>query len=179
MLGVPYYWRAFGNDTEKSELLHKLIKKVDIIMPWAVGRFNINSYKSENISGDVQWCKENGVDYVPLVFPGFSWANMHNNPKIYNQIPRLKGDFLWKQIASAKEVGAQSLYVAMFDEIDEGTAIYKVSNENNVPLNGESGLKFVGVEENVSTDYYLWLVGQGATWFHGKGNYGPIKPARE
>src|SRR5882672_1550502 len=35
----------------------------------------------------------------------------------------------------AKSVGAESLYVAMFDEIDEGTAIYKVSNENHVPLN--------------------------------------------
>jgi len=64
---------------------------------------------------------------------------------------------------------AQSLYVAMFDEIDEGTAIYKVSNENNVPLNGDSGLKFIGVEADLPTDYYLWLIGQGASWFHGVG----------
>jgi hypothetical protein len=179
MLGVPYYWRTFGNDTQKDTLLHALIRKVDIIMPWAVGRFNINGYKPNNVADDISWCKENGVDYVPLVFPGFSWANMHNNPGIYNAIPRLEGNFLWKQIAGAKTVGATSLYVAMFDEIDEGTAIYKVSNENNVPLNGDSGLKFVGVEKNLDTDYYLWLIGQGANWFHGKGIYDSTKPARE
>ena len=179
MLGVPYYWRTFGNDTQKDTLLHALIKKVDIIMPWAVGRFNITGYKPINVADDISWCKANGVDYVPLVFPGFSWANMHNNPGIYNAIPRLEGNFLWKQIAGAKTVGATSLYVAMFDEIDEGTAIYKVSNENNVPLNGDSGLKFVGVEKNLDTDYYLWLIGQGANWFHGNGTYGSTKPARQ
>jgi hypothetical protein len=179
MLGVPYYWRTFGNDTQKNDLLHALIKKVDIIMPWAVGRFNIDGYKPNVVAEDISWCKKNGVDYVPLVFPGFSWANMHNDPNIYNAIPRLKGDFLWKQIAGAKGVGAQSLYVAMFDEIDEGTAIYKVSNEDNVPLNGDAGLKFVGVEKDLDTDYYLWLVGQGANWFHGQGAYGSVKPGRE
>jgi hypothetical protein len=179
MLGVPYYWRTFGNDTQKDDLLHTLIKKVDIIMPWAVGRFNINGYNPKNVAEDVKWCRTNGVDYVPLVFPGFSWANMHNDPDIYNAIPRLEGNFLWKQIAGAKAEGATSLYVAMFDEIDEGTAIYKVSNEDNVPLNGEAGLKFVGVEDNLDTDYYLWLIGQGANWFHDEGSYGATKPARE
>src|SRR5882672_2022032 len=79
----------------------------------------------------------------------------------------------------AKSVGAESLYVAMFDEIDEGTAIYKVSNEDKVPLNGDSGLKFVGVEKDLPTDYYLWLIGQGASWFHGEGNYDTAKPVRE
>jgi hypothetical protein len=178
MLGVPYYWRTFGNDTQNSPALHELIRKVDIIMPWAVGRYDINGYNPNNVAEDIKWCEANQVDYVPLVFPGFSWANMHNDPNLYNAIPRLKGDFLWKQIAGAKTEGAGSLYVAMFDEIDEGTAIYKVSNENNVPLNGTSGLKFVGIENDLATDYYLWLIGQGANWFHGEGTYGIKKPTR-
>jgi hypothetical protein len=178
MLGVPYYWRTFGNDTEKNDALHDLIRKVDIIMPWAVGRYDINGFNPNNIAEDVKWCKTNKVDYVPLVFPGFSWANMHSDPTLYNSIPRLEGNFLWKQIAGAKTEGAKSLYVAMFDEIDEGTAIYKVSNEGNVPLNGDGGLKFVGIEDNLDTDYYLWLIGQGANWFHGEGTYGIAKPNR-
>ena len=179
MLGVPYYWRTFGNDTQKDTLLHTLIKKADIIMPWAVGRYNFNGYKPSNVAEDIRWCKTNGVDYVPLVFPGFSWANMHNDPRMFNAIPRMEGNFIWKQIAGAKASGATSLYVAMFDEIDEGTAIYKVSKEDHVPLNGDTGLKFVGVEKDLDTDYYLWLVGQGANWFHGNGAYGNKKPARE
>lgn len=178
MLGVPYYWRTLGNDTEKNTALHDLIRKVDIVMPWAVGRYDINGYKASTVVEDASWCRTNKVDYVPLVFPGFSWANMHNDPTIYNAIPRLKGDFLWKQIAGAKAGGAKSLYVAMFDEIDEGTAVYKVSNEDHVPLNGDNGLKFVGVEADLDTDYYLWLVGQGANWFHGQGTYGSLKPVR-
>ncbi|RAV98203.1 glycoside hydrolase family 71/99-like protein [Pseudochryseolinea flava] len=178
MLGVPYYWRTFGSDTQSNSLLHDMIRKADIIMPWAVGRYGMANYNPNNVAEDVKWCKANRVDYVPLVFPGFSWANMHNDPSLYNSIPRLAGDFLWRQIAGAKTEGAQALYVAMFDEIDEGTAIYKVNNESNVPLNGDSGLKFVGIEDSLGTDYYLWLTGQGAHWFHGEGIYGIKKPSR-
>lgn len=179
MLGVPYYWRTNGADTEKDPALHALIKKVDIIMPWAVGRYDINGYNPNNVAEDVKWCRTNGVDYVPLVFPGFSWANMHSDPSLYNAIPRLKGDFLWRQIWGAKLQGAVSLYVAMFDEIDEATAIFKVNNENNVPLNGDTGLKFVGIEADLPTDHYLWLVGEGARWFHGDPGYTIARPTRK
>lgn len=178
MLGVPYYWRTLGADTEKSTTLHDLIKKCDIVMPWAVGRFSSQGYNSRNVYDDLQWCKTNKVTYVPLVFPGFSWANMHKDPTIYYAIPRLKGDFLWQQIAGAKEAGAQSLYIAMFDEIDEGTAIFKTALEKNTPLNGNAGLRFVGIENDLSSDYYLWLAGQGTNWFHGAPGYSRVKPVR-
>lgn len=178
MLGVPYYWRTFGNDTEKAPALHTLIKKADIVMPWAVGRFDSKSYNPQIVYDDVQWCKTNKVDYVPLVFPGFTWGNMHKDPTIYHAIPRLKGDFLWQQIAGAKNVAAKSLYVAMFDEIDEGTAIFKAAREADVPLNGNGGLKFVGIENELTPDYYLWLTGQAAKWFHGETGFSGVKPVR-
>ncbi|MCF8714987.1 xylosidase [Joostella atrarenae] len=178
MLGVPYYWRTFGNDTENNPAFHDLIRQVDVIMPWAVGRYNIDSYNANIVSQDIEWTEKNDVDYVPLVFPGFTWGNMRKDPSLYNQIPRAKGDFLWKQIAGAKLNGAKSLYVAMFDEIDEGTAIFKVKLENEVPQNGDDGGKFVGIEKDLQTDYYLWLTGQGANWFHNDGNYSISKPIR-
>jgi hypothetical protein len=178
MLGVPFYWRTLGSDTQKDEKLHDLIRKADIIMPWGVGRYDISGYNPNNVAEDINWCEKNKVSYVPLVFPGFSWANMHSDPTLYNSIPRMRGDFIWKQIAGAKTEGAKALYVAMFDEIDEGTAIYKVSNEDHVPLNGTSGLKFVGVETGLPSDHYLWLVGQGANWFHGQSGYGIKQPTR-
>jgi hypothetical protein len=43
----------------------------------------------------------------------------------------------------------------MFDEIDEGTAIFKVSNNPPVGVT-----KFISYEEGVPSDYYLWLTGQ-------------------
>ncbi len=178
MLGVPYGWRTLNRDTESNPLLHTLIKQCDIIMPWAVGRYNSTSYDSNAItlSTDISWCKTNNVDYVPLVFPGFSWGNLRNDPTIYNQIPRNKGDFFWQQVAGAKMSGAESLYIAMFDEIDEGTAIFKCLKEGNLPLNGTG--KFVGIEQELGTDYYLWLAGKATDWFHGGSNYGLIKPSR-
>jgi len=179
MLGVPYYWRTYGNDTENNPALHDLIKNVDIIMPWAVGRYNSpTSYNADNVYQDRLWTDKNDVDYVPLVFPGFTWGNLQRDPNKFNSIPRLKGEFLWKQIAGAKLAGAKSLYVAMFDEVDEGTSIFKVKRENEVPLVTSSGYKFVGIEEGLESDYYLWLTGQAANWFHGETGYSITKPTR-
>jgi len=180
MLGLPYYWRTLERDTENNPALHELIKKVDVIMPWAVGRYNSpTSYNPDYVVEDVKWAEENGVVYVPLVFPGFTWGNLKRDPAKFNQIPRLKGDFMWAQIAGAKAGGAKNLYVAMFDEVDEGTAIFKVKRENEVPLvSGDEGYKFVGIEEGLESDYYLWLTGQAANWFHEEGGYGAAKPTR-
>lgn len=148
-------------------------------MPWAVGRYNSVSYSgtaSGTLTGDITWCRTNKVDYVPLVFPGFSWGNLKNDTSLYNQIPRNKGDFFWQQVAGAKIAGAQSLYVAMFDEIDEGTAIYKCKREGELPLNGKG--RFVGIEPELNSDYYLWLTGEAAKWIHGSSSYGITKPVR-
>ncbi|WP_246581447.1 glycoside hydrolase family 71/99-like protein [Echinicola shivajiensis] len=178
MLGVPYRWRTLGDDTVNDSKLHDLIKDCDVIMPWAVGRYSSENYTSvagETLVGDIQWCKSNNVDYIPLAFPGFSWGNMYaGNP--YNAIPRHKGDFLWKQVAGAKMSGASSLYLAMFDEIDEGTAIFKVSHEGDTPSNGDG--RFIGIDPELQTDHYLWLAGEAAKWFHGSAGYGPNQPSR-
>ena len=46
------------------------------------------------------------------------------------------------------------LYIAMFDEMDEGTAIFKTASR--VP---EGTLGFV-TEPELPSDHYLWLSGQ-------------------
>jgi hypothetical protein len=180
MLGVPYYWRTLNRDTENNPLLHTVIKSADIIMPWAVGRYSSGSYNNTapgTLAGDITWCKTNNVDYVPLVFPGFSWGNLKGDTSIYDQIPREKGDFLWQQVAGARMAKAEALYVAMFDEIDEGTAIFKCESQDHLPLNGTG--RFVGIEESLGSDYYLWLTGQAARWFHGVDTYSSLKPDRK
>lgn len=158
MLGVPTQWRELKGDTESDPRLHELIRKCDIVMPWFVGRYNETTYPKYQklVEEDIQWAKKNQVDYVPLVFPGFSWGNMKG--KDHNSfIPRNKGSFLWKQMMGAIRAGAEMIYVAMFDEIDEGTAIFKCAKE--VPT-GKS--TFVPIEEGVESDHYLKLVGEAA-----------------
>jgi len=80
-------------------------------------------------------------------------------------IPRRQGDFYWRQLYGAIEIGAEMIYVAMFDEVDEGTAIFKcehqvpVVKQEMVPVGGMINV-FVPIEENVDSDYYMWLTGQ-------------------
>jgi Glycosyl hydrolases family 43 len=176
MIGVPTYWRTLGRDCIPDSTLHRLIRKCDIVAPWFVGRYNEDSYDSfkELLSGDVGWCKANGIDYVPLAFPGFSWKNM-NGPQS-TAIPRDRGHFFWKQVAGARESGAGMLYIAMFDEMNEGTAIFKCNTTNRLPFN--DGGSFVGIDPDLGSDYYLWLAGQASAWWHGKGGYGPTLPAK-
>ena len=102
---------------------------------------------------DIDWCKENNLDYVPIVFPGFSWHNMHPE-SMAKKIPRNRGNFYWKQLMCAMQQGAEMIYVAMFDEIDEGTAIFKTSKSPPVGLS-----VFECDETDIPEDYYLYLTG--------------------
>lgn len=162
MLGVPTFWRTLDKDTQSDPDLHRIIKESDIIMPWLVGRYNESNYLpfKEGIVKDIEWCKKNGVDYAPLAFPGFSWRNMKKDS---TPIPRNRGSFLWTQMSGAIEVGAEMLYIAMFDEIDEGTAIFKCAVK--VP-SGDS--PFVSIEEGLESDHYLKLVGEASKMLKNK-----------
>jgi hypothetical protein len=157
LLGVPTRWRELGSDSDKNPQLHEVIKKADIVQPWLVNRFTQETYPKfhELIANDLEWCKTNGLDYVPVLFPGFSWHNMKSDYKS-NMNPRNGGRFYWAQIAKSIELGCEMLYYAMFDEIDEGTAIFKI--EDNPPV-GKS--VFVS-NEGLPSDHYLWLSGLGA-----------------
>lgn len=159
LLGVPTYWREFGNDTQNDKKLHELIKECDIVMPWFVGRYDEKSYERFKtlIPKDMAWCKTNQVDYAPLCFPGFSWRNMAGENSFY--VPRNKGKFLKKQFDTVLEYGAEMIYVAMFDEIDEGTAIFKCMHRSKAPQNN---IPFDGIDDELPTDYYLRLTGETA-----------------
>jgi hypothetical protein len=169
MLGVPYYWRTQNRDAVNDPQLFDVLKAADIIAPWPVGRYGtpeaaLKTGISER-APDVEWTKQNGLDYLPGAFPGFSWRNLmktRGEDKPFNQIPRRGGQFLWSQAVASKRAGAKMLYLAMFDEIDEGTALFKVSND---PPVGET--EFL-TYEGLPADHYLWLSGQIARMFKGQ-----------
>ncbi|MGB0743049.1 MAG: glycoside hydrolase family 71/99-like protein [Opitutales bacterium] len=160
MLGVPTYWRTLKNDAVSDPKLHDVIRSADVLLPWLVGRFGGSETAIERgktyIAADQKWCEENGVHYMPLAFPGFSWANrkIKDYPDVkFNHIPREDGLFLWSQAIAAKRAGADTLYIAMFDEMDESTQIFKVSND---PPVGKS--RFLTYKPN-EPDFYLRLAG--------------------
>ena len=164
MLGVPTYWRTLERDALEDPYLHDVIRMADVVWPWSVGRYRTPEAAQElahNVwAEDMAWCDEEGLDYLPVVFPGFSWHNLKPEFPL-DLIPRLGGRFLWSQYVALAEIGSTMAYAAMFDEVDEATAIFKCTNDP--PVNG-SFIDYEGLPE----DHYLWLTGMGARLLRGE-----------
>ncbi len=162
MGGVPDGWRTLSGSSEEGAGWSDVYNSLDMISPWTVGRYSntnaIDNWKNNFIVPDLQECTSNGVDYMPVIWPGFSWVNIHDGP--YNQIPRSGGEFYWRQAYNAIEAGSKYIYVAMFDEVDEGTAMFKLAETQAdlpvgptlVPLDVD-GIK-------LPSDWYLQLADQ-------------------
>ncbi len=160
MLGVPSFWRTQTRDSLADPALLELIQLADVISPWTPGRYRTPEAAATHATTvwqpDLAWCRERNLDFLPVAFPGFSWHNMKGADAPLDAIPRLGGRFFWAQITAAKRAGADMLYVAMFDEVDEGTAIFKVTNHPPVAPGSET--RFV-TYEGLPSDHYLRLTG--------------------
>jgi hypothetical protein len=179
MLGIPSYWREGKADAWPDPEVRALIRQADIISPWSVGRYGrpteVAGYAKKVWQPDLKAVTETKQGYLPVIFPGFSWHNLsalRGKEARLDQIPRLGGQLLWKQALEAKQAGAKMVYVAMFDEIDEGTAIMKCGGPRPV---GAS--PFVDLSD-VPTDHYLWLTGQIGRMFRGEVAATPELPKR-
>ncbi len=165
MLGIPTGWRELREDAAPDPALHDILKLADVLSPWTPGRYRdpkeAMRHGEKFWKSDIAWCNEHSMEYLPVVFPGFSWHNMNADSPI-NLIPRLGGEFLWSQFVAAKSAGAEMIYVAMFDEVDEGTAIFKCASE--LPV---GSTRFVDME-GLPSDHYLWLTGRGAALLRGE-----------
>jgi hypothetical protein len=165
LLGVPTGWRTLDADSVKDPALHRVIARADIVSPWTVGRYSslqgVADHARRRWKADLEWCQARHKEYLPVAFPGFSWHNLRPKAPL-NAIPRLGGRFLWKQYVEAKNAGATMIYQAMFDEMDEGTAIFKCTNDP--PVGASRFLTF----EGLPSDHYLWLTGMGGRLLRGE-----------
>jgi len=160
---VPMDWRT-PNVFSRTNFM-KVYESFDMLAPWAVAAQVVASYQPW-IQGDYDYCESHGIDYQPIAYPGFSFHNT-NAGSPFNEIPRNHGDFMWAQVAVMKKVGVKSLYIAMFDEVNEGTAIFKVAeNASQSP----AGSTFVNLDQDgvaVSADFYLRLVNDAGKMIKG------------
>lgn len=131
MGGVPEGWRTLTGSSQTDPAWANVYRSLDVISPWAVGRYaddaGADNYRTTLIAPDLVECQAKSIDYMPVIFPGFSWANMHSGTTPQNQIPRRGGAFYWHQAYNAVKAGVDTIYIAMFDEMDEGTAMFKVA----------------------------------------------------
>ena len=135
-------------------------RRFDAYSPWNVGNVSVDDLGVSHASTgywaeDKRECEKHGLLWLPVIYSGFSWDNLKKLPPGRSLIPRRGGKLLWEQFHALSKLGADSVCVAMFDEVDEGTAIFKVTN--TPPRQGH----WV-TYEGMSSDWYLRLVGEGA-----------------
>jgi hypothetical protein len=136
------------------------LQRFDAYSPWNVGNVTWESpgvahAATDSWVEDQRACAQRGQLWLPVVYPGFSWDHLQNLAPGTSLIPRRDGRFLWEQFYALSQLDVRSACVAMFDEVDEGTAIFKVSN---LP---PTQAYFVS-DNALPTDWYLRLVGTGS-----------------
>lgn len=159
LLGVPQDWAGW-----QDERMRLLKKYATVISPWTVGSYgdaaSAAQYVKEHWPRDLSFCREHDKDYYPVAFPGFSWTNLEAGKFPLNQIPRERGKLFWSQIEQVRAHQMNMVYVAMFDEVDEGTAIFKCSNH---PPVGQF-CRF----EGLPGDFYLRAAGNAGRYLRGE-----------
>jgi hypothetical protein len=178
MGGVPEHWRTLSGSSETGAGWTAVYNSLDMISPWSVGRYSNNrgadSFKTNNIVPDLAACNNNNKDYMPVIWPGFSWKNLKSNStppsiEILNTTPRNGGQFYWRQAYNAVQAGVKFIYVAMFDEVDEGTAMFKITNiSSKLPIQANDRLVFLDIDGvNLPSDWYLKLADQTQKMLNG------------
>ena len=157
--GVPTWWRTGESDSRPGFL--DVYHSFNMLSPWMVGRIG-NAADSDNFynvanAPDQADCDAHGLDYQPCVLPGDLVARQ-----------RAHGDFMWRQFYNMVRVGAQGIYVSMYDEYNEGNQIAKTAeNAGMVP----SGSGLLALDEDgtpCSADYYLRLTRDGGRMLKGE-----------
>ena len=170
MGGVPAYWRTLKNDAQTNAAWTKAFCAFDVISPWSVGRYKdgagADDFLRKVTAPDLAETKLHGQEYLPVIWPGFSWHNLKGGA--VNEIPRRGGAFYWRQAFNAVNAGCPMIYGAMFDELDEGTAMFKLApTAAQLPAQGT----FVPLNidgTNLPSDWYLRLANEAGKMLRGE-----------
>ena len=77
--GCQWWWRK-----EKEKEWAKVFRRFDIISPWSVGRYGdiagADGFRQNLIVPDLAAAASYGREYMPVIFPGFSWFNLNGGP---------------------------------------------------------------------------------------------------
>jgi hypothetical protein len=181
MGGTPARWRTLQNDAARDPGWSEVYRMMDIVQPWTVGRYRTNSqvddWRKNVLDPDLTELRKNGQVYMPVIFPGFSWYNLNrDSPK--NAIPRNGGEFLWRQAYQARAAGATALKIAMFDEVNESTAMFKLAARRQDAPDQGFWLTLDADGRQLPSDWYLRLAGEITRAFRTGAPLPPEMPAK-
>jgi hypothetical protein len=159
--GGDWNWRKHPDLAFKAT-----IGRLDGYAPWNVANYSKDAKGARHATmnywlEDKRECDRLGIQWLPVVYPGFGWTNLKGKSAGSATIPRDGGRFLWEQFHELAKLGADSAFVAMFDEVDEGTAVFKVTSSPPTRAHFEG-------YEGLPSDWYLRLVGEGTRMLRGE-----------
>jgi len=160
---IPGGWLK-GENTKPN--FENTFAAFNMLSAWGVGGLIDDGYAAW-IAGDQAFCKQHGIDYQPCIYPGTAFHNTNGSISRKNEIPRQHGDLLWKQFATLKQAGISTTYIAMFDELNEATSIFKVAEDSTMIPKGKYFLTLDADGVHVSSDFYLRLVHDGGDMLKG------------
>lgn len=168
--GVPIFWRTLEAPARKDSAWKDFYCALDIISPWTVGvaasDAEVDNYYRNTVRADMARAQECGAEYMPVVYPGTAYHNPADRP--FNEQPRRGGRLYWRQVYDALSLGATMIYNAMFDEVDEATAMYKLAETTaDVP----TGVELITMDtdgECLPSDWYLRLAGEATKMLRGE-----------
>jgi hypothetical protein len=171
MGGTPSRWRTLTNDARPEPGWSGVYQSMDVVQPWTPGRYrnseSVDKWKDDMLVPDLALAKKNQQIYMPVVFPGFSWYNLKRE-STKNAIPRNRGEFIWRQAYNAKVAGATVLKIAMFDEVNEGTAMFKIAARRQDAPDQGYWLTLDADGTALPSDWYLRIAGEITRMFHGE-----------
>ncbi len=91
---------------------------------------------------------------------------------------RVHGDFMWHQFYNMVRVGAQGIYISMFDEYGEGNQIAKTAATQATTPAGSGLLALDEDGTACSSDYYLRLTADGGRMLKGQIALTSIRPTQ-
>jgi hypothetical protein len=164
-------WTWYKDESQWKDFSNRF----DVICLWNVGNAFIENGKKW--ANTIYWedaikkAKEEGMLYMPTVYPGFGWDNLMGKPPGTTIFPREGGEFYWKQFYKTAQLGLDMVYIAMFDEVDEGTAIFKVTNQPPTQA-------YFVTYDGLPSDWYLRLTNEGIRMLRGEREITPEIPIK-
>ncbi len=161
--GGGWDWRR-DPDPQWQQYYHRF----QAYAPWNVGNLRRDKQKgwvaqTATWTDDLRDCRQRGALWIPVIYPGFSWNNLMHLRKVENvtTVPRRDGQFLWEQFHALAQLKVDCAYLAMFDEVDEGTAMFKLAASAWV---NDSTIQ----RDRTPSDWYLQVVREGIKMLRGQ-----------
>ncbi len=113
--GLPTNWDTLNADWQTH------MAKYDGVLVW-----------QNKTTSNAALFRNRGQDFFPHVWPGFSWANLKQLPAtpLTQYTDRSGGQFYWNKGRDwINAGGADSLFIGMFDEYDEGTNVMPMTDD--------------------------------------------------